>query len=276
MQDRFKLEDFFLKVFKGAILVFMTLAILAMFIFFGTAAYESSKRPREPAPAQKAPQREVNFEDLKKELLKDSQPATTAPAPQQSKVPPTLRFLEEVTRVYRCSAEFAKKVGAEIDETDNAVIAQKVEDLRSQIERFEDAKEVRGDRWVKSAVDFTCTALADPSIIAIRKEGKVPSIFFPILNFHLKRWDAIADEKVEFERSEQARVESERLEERLRIEEAKARAFAQLIAAGVAFAVFLALALYLILAKIEMNLRNINATIANFPGHSTELLPNNR
>jgi hypothetical protein len=265
MQKKFQLEDFFLKIFKVAILVLMTLAILVMVALLGSAAYETTKRPKEPAPAQKAQQREITLEDLKKELLKEAEPAPS-PVQQQPRVPTTLRYLEDVTRVYRCSSEFAKKVNAEIDETDNSVIARRVEDLRSQIERLADEKKERGDRWVKSAVEFTCTALADPSIIAMRKEGKVKSVFFPILNYHLQRWDAIEEEKIAFEQSELARVERERQAEEQRIAEAKATALAQLIAAGIAFGVFMALALYLILAKIESNLRNINTTIAAFKG----------
>jgi hypothetical protein len=267
MQDKFKLEDFFLKLFKVAILVMMTITILAMFVLLITATYESSKRPTEPAPAQKAPQRDVSLEELKKELLKETKPTPEAAPQQQPKVPPTLKYLEEVTRVYRCSTEFAKKVGAEIDETDNSVIAQRVEELRNQVERYADEREHRGDRWVKSAVEFTCVALTDPSIIAMRKEGKVKAIFFPILNYHLRTWDRIEAEKAEFERAELERVESEREAERMRILEAKARAINQLFAAGIAFGVFMALALYLILAKIENNLRNINATIEVF-GHA--------
>ncbi len=263
MQNKFKLEDFFLKLFKVAILAMMTITILTMFVLLMTAAYESSKRPTEPPPAQKAPQRDVSLEELKKELLKDKSAPETTPQ-RQPKVPPTLKYLEEVTRVYRCSTEFAKKVGAEIDETDNSVIAQRVEELRSQVENLADQEDSRSDRWVKSAVEFTCAALADSSIIAMRKEGKVKAIFFPILNYHLRTWDKIVAEKAAFERAEQERVENEREAEQMRILEAKARAINQLIAAGIAFGVFMALALYLILAKIENNLRDINATIEVF------------
>ena len=268
MQKNFKLEDFFLKIFKGTVFLLMTLAALAMFAMLASAAYNLTEKPVQIAPARKAPDRNVTLDDLKKELLKDAAPTPpTAPAvPTQPQMPPTLKYLEDVTLLYRCSTDFARKVGAEIEETDNAVVARRVEDLRAQTEALANEKATRGERWVKSAVQFTCAALADAEIIAWRKEGKVKSVFFPILNYHLKQWDRIVAEKEKFEKDEADRVQRETAQEELRIAAARALALSRLMAAGIAFGIFMALALYLILAKIELNLRNIDRSILGFQG----------
>jgi hypothetical protein len=103
--------------------------------------------------------------------------------------------------------------------------------------------------------------LKDPSIAALRKEGKISSVFIPTINFHLAAWDRIETEKRRFEQTEQNRVASARAEEGIRVGLAKAQALAHVISAGVAFGVFMALALYLVFAKIETDLRDINESI---------------
>ncbi|MBK7315598.1 hypothetical protein [Candidatus Aalborgicola defluviihabitans] len=265
-----KTEELFLKIVKVAVLVFMGLALLAVIALGLNVAYQMAKTPNEPAPAQKAPEQQVTMDDLKKYLLKDDkageqQPSQSSPKP----LAPTLRYLEDVTRLYRCSVEFAKKVGAEIEEEDNAAAAQRVEILRTQIEEAA-ADKRRGERWVKAATEFTCAALADSSIIAMRKEGKLKSVFYPVLNFHKNAWDAIQDEKARFEQAESDRVEQERLSEAARIALARSNALSSAIAAAVAFGTFMLLAIYLLGAKIETNLREINGSIRAAGGSHVE------
>lgn len=254
-----KTEEFFLKIFKTAILVFMALALLAVLVLGVNVLVQGSKTAREPAPAQKAPDKDISMDDLKKFLRQDEDKPAPAPAAPKSSAA-TLGFLEEVTQLYRCSVEFAKKVGAETDE-DNAGAAQQVEALRSQIEAFS-RQERRGAPWVKSLTRFACAALADPDIVALRKEGKVKSVFFPVLNFHMHAWDDIQQAKVDFEQAERDRVEAERLQEQARIAEARANAVFSATAAGAAFGVFMLLELYLLGAKIELNLRGIDQSLA--------------
>ncbi|WP_440109232.1 hypothetical protein [Acidovorax sp. BL-A-41-H1] len=254
-------EELFLKIVKVTVLACMALALLTVIILGINVAYQSAKMPNEPAPAQKAPDRQVSMDDLRKMLLKDDKTGEAqSPASAPKPMAPSLRYLEEVTRLYRCSIEFGIKVGAQIDQEDNAAAAQRVEELRAQVEKLAGDPR-RGERWVKATTEFTCAALADPTIIAMRKEGKIKSVFYPVLNFHIKAWDSIEDEKAAFEQAERDRVERERAEEALRIAQARANAMASAIAAGVAFATFMLLAIYLLGSKIETNLRDINEAI---------------
>lgn len=264
-EEKLNIENLFLKIFKVTVLVLMTLALVAVFVLAGAAAWEFSKRPVEPAPAQKAPEKDITLDELRRELLKQGQPQAQQPAAPASapQVPNKLKYLEEVTRLYRCSIDFARAVGAEIEEGNSAAEAQRLEDLRQQTEKLADGSPLRGEKWVKSAVQFTCAALQDPQIIAMRKEGKVRGVFFPVLNFHIARWDQIARERQEFEQAEKARVERQKAEEAARIAVARATGLQYLIAAGAAFGVFMALALYLILARIEINLRSIARSAEN-------------
>src|SRR4051812_21730921 len=118
-------EELFLKIVKVAVLACMGLALLVVIILGFNVAYQSAKSPNEPTPAQKAPEKEVTMDDLKKFLLNEDKSGEQKPLVTSPKaMAPSLLYLEEVTRLYRCSVEFAKKVGAEIEEEDNSATAQ--------------------------------------------------------------------------------------------------------------------------------------------------------
>jgi hypothetical protein len=263
-------EELFLKIFKVAVLVFMSLALLSVIVLGLNVAVQSAKTPKEPSPARKAPEeRQVTMEDLKK-FLQTTADKTSEQKPSQAPpklLAPTLNYLEDVTRLYRCSGEFAKKVGAEIIDDGNA--AQRLEALRVHVE-IKAADVHRGERWVKAVTEFACAALADLDIIALRKSGKIENAFYAVLNFHMAQWDAIQGEKTRFEQAELARVERERAQEISRIAEARASALTSAIAAGVAFGIFMLLAIYLLGAKIETNLREINESIRAFSSSSVQ------
>jgi hypothetical protein len=240
----------------------MGLALAAILFLLANAAYQFLQSPKEPAPAQKAPAKEIRLDDLKQWLIEQEKRANEAPKPQQAPGQPrAVEYLEEATALYRCSESFGKEVGAEIAAASDFEVTQRVSELRYQIEQAANAQDWRGANWVKAAVNFTCAALKDPSIIALKKDGKVTKVFMPVLKFHLTAWDKIETEKRNFEQAESNRVASERAAETMRVSLAKAAALSYLVAAGIAFGVFMALALYLVFAKIETNLREINQSI---------------
>jgi hypothetical protein len=260
-------EELFLKIFKITILLVMGLALTAIFLFIVTAIFQYSQSPKEPAPAQKAPvkypENEISLDQLSKFLIDQEKIDSNKEDAIKQKTDghdTSLPFLEQATILYRCTVIFGIKVGAIIEGTQNSVNIQKVEELRKYIESKADGS-LRGEAWVRAAVAFTCMALSDNSIIALRKEAKVKSVFLPVLNFHIDAWDRIQTEKVQFEQREENRVASERAAEALRIAEAKALAITCLIVAASAFGLFMILALYLLGAKIENDLRDINESI---------------
>lgn len=253
-------EEFFLKILKVAVLLIMGLALIAILFLVVTAAYQYSQTPKEPAPAQKAPEKTISFDDLKTYLLEQKKREggkEEAPRQQQGEYKNRLLFLEDATLLFRCTGKFAEDVGAVIEKSDEA---QRLEIMRGDIEGASNAP-LRGEPWVKAAVAFTCKVLADNSIIALKKEGKIGSVFMPTLNFHIRAWDNIQAEKQRFEQGEAQRVATERAVEAARVGLAIESAKSRMIAAGSAFALFMVLALYLLGAKIENNLRDINESI---------------
>ena len=208
-----RIEELFLKIFKVVILVVMGLGLV---LAIGLSLYSASlyfQTPKKPAPAKAAPAEEVSVEKLLKQLKPDEpakQEEKQAPAESpKGQAPQALKYLEEVTALYRCSIEFAKAVGAQVDETDAAAASRTTEEYRSQLETLADANELRGEAYVKDAVKFTCAVLKNPQIIALRKENKVSGVFLKVLNFHLREWDRIQLDKEKFERQEEIRIAKE-------------------------------------------------------------------
>lgn len=257
-----RIEELFLKIFKVVILVVMGLGLI---LAIGLSLYSASlyfQTPKKPEPIKAAPAEEVNIDKLLKQLkpeeaTKQEEKQTPSESTKQQ-APQALKYLEDVTALYRCSIEFGKAIGAQVDETDAAAASRTTEEYRSQLENLADANERRGPAYVKDAVKFTCAVLKNQQIIDLRKENKVSGVFLKILNFHLKEWDRIQLDKMKFESEEEMRIAKAEAQEEARVMEAKIQAVTMIAAAGIAFAIFMIIALYLIFAKIETNLRRIS------------------
>ena len=251
-------EELFLKIFKVVILVVMGLSLI---LAVGLSIYSASlyfQTPKKPEPEKAAPAEEVNIDKLLKQLQQEEAPKKEeAPKQEEKQAPQALKYLEDVTAIYRCTIVFAKAVGAQVDETDAIAASRTTEEYRSQIEKLADSNDLRGPAYIKDVVKFTCATLKNKEVIALRKENKVSGVFLKILNFHFREWDRIQQDKVKFERKEAIRIAKEEAKENERVSGAKIQAVLMITAAGIAFSVFMAIALYLIFAKIETNLRRI-------------------
>jgi len=257
-----KVEEVFLKIARLAILIAMTIGLVGTLGLALFAYVEYSKSPIEPTPAIKAPEKEISFDEFLNNLEPKKEETKQQMSKSQgdvSKPPaPALLYIEAIAKLYRCSQDFAKAVGAELE--DSKGDANRIEDLRSKMEAIA-KKPNHGSQYVTSAVAFTCAALANPRLIKMKSDGLVKTVFFPTLNFHLGKWEEMQAEMQNFSIREAQRIESERVSERARIAVSKARAITLISAAGIAFISFMFLAMYLLGAKIESNLRDINASL---------------
>lgn len=255
-----RLEELFIKIFRNTMLLLMAIVLAAVGYLLVSAAFEFSQTPFEPAPAKVAPLKDVNMDDLKKWLLEQEKKSTEQPVTGAGDKK-SVMFLEDATSLHRCSEGFAKAAGVEVAATTDVAKIQAINELREKVEAVANGRDSRGEVWVKAATAFACKVMEDPGIITLKKEQKVKSVVMPTLNFHLASWDRNWEEKTSFDQREVGRVQAERMAEMARIGAAKAAAISRLIAAGAAFGVFMLLALYLIFAKIESNLREIRGAI---------------
>lgn len=265
-------EEFFLKIVKHAILGLMGLALIAIPILLIYGGTNFMSQPKEPEPAKSAPPKEVTTDGLKQYLLdlQKRQEEVEKFDPTKKKAseldqPPAI-YLVEAVRILECSQTFAVAVDALIDANSNSrTTTDKAVEIRGGLEA-EAGKPERGASFVTSHVAFLCKALVDPAVIAFKKGDKFKvAVVRAIRSYHEFAWDKIVSDRKEFESDEASRVTRARASEAVRIAADRAKAMTALTAAAGAFAAFMLLAIYLILAKIETNMRDIDQTLRTRP-----------
>jgi hypothetical protein len=251
-------ENQLLRLVRIVLLVAMTLAIIIALIFGIYGGIKYFTPAREPIPAKVPPTESVNVQKFLDEIDPDKKKETPKSEPIRKDEPKpkitTLKYLEEVTRLYRCSFEFGRVVGVTMDEVDSAAASRQIENLRTVVED-KASSPLRGDAYVKNMVDFTCAALSNQEIIELRKLNKIQNVFQSALNFHLRELDRIKNVEEKFKRDEAARMIREQQEADLKKSIEKAEGLVLLAIAGIAFLIFMCIAVYLIFSKIERNLR---------------------
>lgn len=255
-------EELFLKMFKGVILMVMTLTLIATAGALVFAAYQFSQSPKPITAAIKAPIKSVAIDDFLK-TLNTQAPPTEAPnadagLPELTAPPAPVKYKVEASKIMGCFQESDKLAGISLAETTPTA----GEDFRKQLQEVADLKSKdRGQPFVTSAAKLTCDLMLNPRIIEYRKAKPQAEIFFPILNFYMNAWDDLKLAAQEFEANEQARVSQQEEAEQKRVELSKEAAKSTLIVAAGAFALFMAIALSLIVAAIESNLRRISESL---------------
>lgn len=267
-------EMFLLGVFRVVLLIVMTASLVGG---LGLGIYAVSMYTHKPAPSpEPAP---VSVEGIRTEQFltlidppdksqDKAQAATAGPAPgptgtSTSASPgPTLQYLEDVTVLYRCLVDFTKAAGIDTAEANLENASRQIEAYRLEIQKVADASPSRGAAWVKDAARFVCDVVQTPRMIVLQKEGKVESVASRILNFHVQEWDQRQAEKKQKDAMAAQKSAQERAKQVAAEERAKGEALRLLMIAGAALATFMALAVFLILVRIELSLRAMASSAA--------------
>lgn len=254
-------EELFLKMFKGVILMVMTLTLIATAGALAFAAYQYSQSTQPVEAAKKAPTKPIAVDVFLKTLDPQTAPKEAVPADEpRPPAAPTdpVKYRAEASKIMGCFQESDKLAGIAMAETTPTA----GEDFRRQLQEVADLKSKdRGAPFVTDAAKLICEIMLNPQVISYRKAKPDADIFFPVLNFHRSAWDELRLVASEFEANEQARVSLQEEAELRRVALAKeASKFTLLIAAG-SFALFMVIALSLIVAAIESNLRRISVSL---------------
>lgn len=259
-------EEFFLKIFRYSILALMGLALIAIPLLLAFGAVNFMSKPKEPEPAKTAPAKEVTMDGMVQYLQelqkRQDESEKFDPSKKRATEQDQTMYLVDAAKIMECSQQFAVAVGALIESSrDSKATTEEAVRTRELIESSAN-RPGRGGPYVSSLVGFLCKALIDPAVITFKKADKFKgSIVRAVFNYHQLAWDRNVAEKNKFDTDEQARVAGVRAAESARIVADRALAVAALTGAGSAFAIFMMLAIYLILAKIETNLRDVNESI---------------
>ena len=255
-------EEMFLKLFKFVILAVMTLTLVVAAGALIFAAYQYTQSPKAPLPAQKALDQSVNIDEFLKQLEKNPQKQEESVPEEPKAEPPAksepVKYREEANNIYGCIRESNKIANISLAIADEDVI----ENFRKQFQRVADFKNAeRGQPYVMDAVKVVCEIYKHPKVTTYRKSNQQIDFFADVVNFHLKHWDKLKLEAKKFEEAEISRVNREERDEELRVAASKQAAIFTLLVAAGAFAVFMALGLYLIISAMESNLRRISLNL---------------
>ena len=267
-------EMFLLGVFRVVLLIVMTASLIGG---LGLGVYAVSMYTHKPAPSpEPAP---VSVEGIRAEQFltlidppeKSQDKASVAgagPAPgptgtsTNTSAAPTLQYLEDVTVLYRCLVDFTRAAGIDTAEANLENASRQIEAYRLEIQKVADASPSRGAAWVKDAARFVCEVVQTPRMIVLQKEVKVESVASRILYFHVQEWDHRQAEKKQKDAMAAQKNAQERLKQVAAEERNKGEALRLLMIAGAALSTFMALAVFLILVRIELSLRAMASSSA--------------
>ncbi len=115
--------------------------------------------------------------------------------------------------------------------------------------------------WAKDMVGFACTALARSDLIEIKKKNPKIPILIPLIEFHYSKWIEPFHKKAEEEIKRLDKIRQLELREQVRVREAHAQAAATLIPIGIGLGLFFALAIYLIVLRMEGHMREMSLSM---------------
>lgn len=246
------LENLFLKIFRNTVLVFMTIAILAVPVLLLTAAYKFLHSPGSAPSTEQTLAKDLDVEKLKQNLLNDAN-KNNAPqenpkpvAPQQNNA---LLYKDKALTIYKCGDEFKKATGANVESSDSAQTDQQIEFIRSNLERLASFK-FRGEAYVNGVTAFTCKVLRDSSIVELKKQGKIGAVLIPAINTYTAKWNDAVEKNAQYEAAE---IQKSMID--------KSEAAIYFYIAGSLFLSFMVLALYLMLSRVENHIGGINQSL---------------
>jgi hypothetical protein len=262
-------EEFVLGVFRFIVLAVLGLSLLSTLGALGLAAFQYLQSPEAVEPARKADEKATNVADFlqqlnaapKAETRKYGEDESTLVAADAKPKAEPMKYRDEAGKIIACARELTSKAGL-----DGPIYNEEGEEnFRKSLQHMADEEgKDRAQAYVNDALKVACTLLGHEQVIAYRKANPHEDIFGRIMGFHLTSWDGMKDQTHKLEREEEARVKDAQEHEDLRIAQARAAAMAMLMVAGIAFGVFMVAALYLVIAAVESNLRNINRNIEAF------------
>ncbi len=272
-------EQPFSHYLRLAILGLLGLVVIATLMSLVLGASRYLRMPDGVVHARKSPRPQaVKPEDFLEKLGSGaasdkaaSVPATMAGAgePAGDGSPATRPYADEVQAMMKCAHDFAHKVGREEAEPDAAAL----EDFRQQLEKVAAASPERGQPWAGSVSNFVCATLDEGDAVTLAKAGKLDQPLVAAVNYHIAQWDAARIKVRDFEALERHRVETESVQESRRLEEARAAVGSAMTAAGIGFAMALALVFCLILAGIESSLRGIRDSLDDLASRDVSAVP---
>lgn len=258
--------DFFVKIVNGFILFSMGLAILITILALTYGGYSFSQREvvpdndNSPMPTQEDVKSDMFIEAMKKALKElksnNEDPNTKITSETIKEQPKPPLHIEAATKIHYCTDEFSISIGQQLQS-----LSQEDKNLQIEVIRKRLAERSSNLEWAESLSQFVCKALKNNEIIGARKENSKISILMPLIDYHYIQW---SKNKQTYIRAIEARDSAFRnriIEEQARIENAHKLGLYSLYIAGACFGLFISLAIYLVILRIDTSLRSMSNSL---------------
>lgn len=251
------LELFLLNIFKWVVITSMLALIAATVWLVGTGLWQLPLLTSVPPPAKAAPKPIFSNAEFFQAIK--PQPSDKAVATPQAAVPSTLapdtgeaEFRAQAERLWTYASKYQTdcKVAAPLSKSDF------MESLRQT--PLKHILESRGSEFAVSQDVFVKNILSSEDLVKLCKMGRT-GLFFTVLEYHRSNWDRQVQDAKDFEARERDRIANFEETEANRVVASKARAYQAFLGAAISFGLFMGVALVLIFARLESNLRNLHS-----------------
>ncbi len=252
-----KIEETYLQIFKIGVIVLLTIALIASIFLVLKGLSEMMASPSKADPEKSASKPSVSIDKFLNEFDPKEKPAAPKPVERETQPAPKDTSLDDMTDAYLAKLwnyydgyQKSCQVPVQVDK-DTFLRTFPRHVIRGWFSYF-------GKDFAESQDAFEKSLLSNKRVIEIckNKDGKAGT-FTRSLDWHRDEWQRQLVEIDRFEQKERNRVAQFEREEKIRVAIKHAQAPATLFSALTAFGVFLSLAMLLIFAKIESNLRGI-------------------
>ena len=248
-----KIETSLLSIFRWALIVALFILIIASAILLAVGVSKVPYATPEPEPVRTAPKPNVSSNDFlsilkevppEKALQQTQTPTPAAIAPDSTEA----AFRSQSERLWVHVSKYQSDCGIATPLNKNEFI----ESLRQT--PLKKMLELRGPDFVASQDDFVKATLGSDVVIKLCKSGRA-GLFFAVVEFHRENWDRQVKAAELFALQEVERISAFKRKQESIAEDNKATAMKLFMASAIAFGLFMSVALFLVFARIEANLR---------------------
>lgn len=259
-------ETLLIRLFRGALVFLMSMALLIALGFGIYAGFQLLQEPKSVKieKVEKRPPEPIKLDGFVgklKEIIKESERSSEDAVIKAVAEPPipalaTKLLLEEATAVYRCSLKFGSALGHNSLQMTSEEEAMQIEVLRRRLLEKSSHQE-----WARDMASFVCSSLENTALVELKKKNPKISILFPLIEFHLLRWHETRRMETEAIATQAKAIRDAESREEDRVRKAHLKGSAALMPTGIGLSVFFALAIYLIILRIEGHLREISVSL---------------
>lgn len=263
-----KVERAYLNIFKGTVILLLSLALLGAGLLVLKAVHERSASAATIDPPKPAPNPSVDAAAFVSEIAKADETTQSGPMNTASTPPEDpdkagrQRVQSQIDTLFRYYQPYQVNCGIETDLRASREEFGSMFNENTMLNLFNEL----GESFFASQADFVKAVLSNKAIISLcRSKSQRPQVFWPGMNWHLKAWRESVERSASFASAEASRFAMQTADEEARVAQKHADAKQSLTNAFMAFGVFMSIMMVLIFYKIQEGFQIVAAAIRDRP-----------